>query len=956
MISRRILRTGVLAVAGALLVYAVSGFLVVPAVLKWQLLKNIRERLGRPASLASTRFNPFTLELRLAGFDMRDRDSSALASFDTLVINLGAASLVRRAVDIEEFRLIRPAGVVRVNAAGNLAAVDLFQRDSTMPVDTARSAPPRLLVEHLLVADGSVQYVDESRTPRYEESFKDLTLNMEGLSTIPNEKGDHVLTVNFASGAQLRWEGKNVVEPLQLEGTLELSNVRLAKVSEVFGRAYPLIVTDGRGAATLPYSITQGPDRGLVATLSRASYRISGLTARPPGADSEWVRLPSVEVDGVSLEWPRRAATIDLVLATDPWIRAAREANGTLNWSHIIEAMPADTAAPDTAPAWNAVIKTVEMRNGSASIADRAVRPAANFAITDANLSMGPVGSDSTMPAQLEWSAVLGKGTRLSGKGSMTRFPKATDMELGLTDLDLRMVKPYLPPIPVQLAGGRVSVNGRARMTAGRPATTFDGRARIDRLAVNDSTGQPLLAWKRLSATGIRYTQGPDLLRIRKVELDQPFARIAISRDRTMNLMQLVPADTTSREFPYEILDITFANGEVDFSDESLILPFRTRIDSTHGSIKDVASFGGTAGTLEMEGQIEDYGLARASGTIRINDPFAATDIKAAFRNINMATLTPYSAQFAGYAISAGRLDIDMDYRVKDRMLQADHRIIATNLTLGDKVEGGESPGFLVKLAISLMKDKDGKIKLDVPVEGTVDDPQFSYKGIVWQAMKQMLGKVATAPFRFLGKLLGIGGDDIELVDFDPGRSDLIPPEQQKLDSLVAELGRKPELTLSVEGRYDSISDTRAIRELKLERKIQAQRDSSGKKAAADTSTSRLARILEKLYENQRGKASLDSMRDAFRTAADADTAKKGRKYDPGPFYTALREQLTMAETVEPGELQSLGKARGDAIVTALTAGGSVEASRVSATDPQPVKKKKSGSSRVPSEMAMDAK
>lgn len=952
----RVLRTGARAAAGGLLLYALSGFLLVPAILKWQLLKNIRERLGRPASLSSSRFNPFTLEFRLAGFDLRDRDSTPLASFDTLVVNLGAASLLRRAVDIEEFRLIRPAGVVRVNAQGDLAAVDMFQRDSGAPVDTVRRRSPRLLVERLLVADGRIQYVDESRNPRHEEEFRDLTLTMEGLSTIPNEEGDHVLTVNFASGAELRWEGRNVVEPLQLEGTLQVSNVRLAKVSEVFGNAYPLVVTDGRGAATLPYSIVQGHDGGLVATLSRASYRLSGLTARPRGADSEWVRLPSVEVEGVSLEWPRRTATIERLLATDPWFRAGREPDGTMDWSRIVKAMPADSAPTDTAPAWNAVVRSVEVRNGSATITDRAVRPSAAFAISAVNVAAGPVGSDSTVPARVEWSALLGKGTRLEGKGTMTRFPRLVDVELGVANLDLRMLKPYLPPIPVQLAGGQVSVNGRATVKEGRPATTFDGRARIDRLAVNDSTGEPLLAWKRLNAAGIRYTHAPDLLRIRKVELEQPFARIAISRDRTMNLMQLVPADTTSSEFPYEVLDITLSEGEIDFSDESLILPFRTRIDSTRGSIKDVASFGGTAGTLEVEGQIEDYGLARTSGTIRVNDPFAATDIKAAFRNINMATLTPYSAQFAGYAIKAGRLDIDMDYRVKDRMLQADHRIIATNLTLGEAVEGGESPGFLVKLAVSLMKDKDGKIKLDVPVEGTVDDPQFSYKGIVWQGIKQVLGKIATAPFRFLGKLLGIGGDDVELVDFDPGRSDLLPPEQQKLDSLAAELARKPELTLSVEGRYDSISDTRAIRESKLELRIQAQRDSAGKKAAADTSTSRLARILEKLYEDGQGRASLDSMRDAFKAAAEADTARKGRKYDPGPFYSALREQLTLAEAVEPAELQALGKARGDAIVTAVTAGGAVEPSRVTATDPQPVKKKKSGSSRVPSEMAMDAK
>jgi len=190
------------------------------------------------------------------------------------------------------------------------------------------------------------------------------------------------------------------------------------------------------------------------------------------------------------------------------------------------------------------------------------------------------------------------------------------------------------------------------------------------------------------------------------------------------------------------VIEVLFDDAQIDFSDESLILPFRTDIDSTRGAIRDVASFGGTPGSLELEGKVGQYGLARASGTLMINDPFAATVIKADFRNVDMVALTPYSAQFAGYSIKEGKLDLDLNYKIQSRQLQADHHIVATDLQLGDKVEGGESPGFLVKLAISLMKDREGKIKLDVPVEGTVDDPEFSYKGIVWKAIKQILGKM----------------------------------------------------------------------------------------------------------------------------------------------------------------------------------------------------------------------
>jgi outer membrane protein OmpA-like peptidoglycan-associated protein len=403
-----------------------------------------------------------------------------------------------------------------------------------------------------------------------------------------------------------------------------------------------------------------------------------------------------------------------------------------------------------------------------------------------------------------------------------------------------------------------------------------------------------------------------------------------------------------------------FADAEIDFSDQSLILPFRTTIDSATATIRDVASFGGTPGSLELEGLVDRDGLARASGSLHVADPFAATDVKMEFRNLDLSHFTPYSAQFAGYAIKSGRLDLDMRYRVLERQLDADHHIVAKDLALGDKVEGGESPGFLVKVAISLMKDKDGRITLDVPVTGSVDDPQFSYRGIVWKAMKQMLGKVATAPFRFLGKLLGIGGDAPELVDFDPGRSDLIPPEREKMDSLAAELGRKPDLVLKIEGRYDSISDAAALREAKLEALLTQRRDSmfAGKKQG-DTSSTALGRTLESLYADIFSQPALDSLRDSLKTVVASDTVKRRKPrggYETPAYFTQLRERMLLRQEVPPDELVQLARARATSIVAALASAGLADSSRMEVLEPSPVKKKKEGSPRISSELAMDAK
>jgi hypothetical protein len=539
---------------------------------------------------------------------------------------------------------------------------------------------------------------------------------------------------------------------------------------------------------------------------------------------------------------------------------------------------------------------------------------------------------------------------------------------VAVDDVDLRLAERYLPAgAPISIGGGRAGLQGKLALSTGRPATRFTGTASVRDVAVRDSTGEPLVSWRTLQANGVEFTQAPDLLRIRRVVVREPFARVAISRERELNLMQVsrrLMTDTAATEppVPYEVVEVAFERGVVDFSDESLVLPFRTTIDSAHAVVRDVASFGGTPGSLALEGRVEPDGLARAEGSLQLADPFAATDVKVVFRNLDLSRFTPYSAQFAGYAIRSGRLDMDLHYRIRARALEADHHVVAKQLTLGDKVEGGESPGFLVKLAVSLMKDRQGNITLDVPVSGTVDDPQFSYRGIVWTAMKQMLGKVATAPFRFLGKLLGIGGEAPELVDFDPGRSDLIPPEREKLDSLAAELGRKPELLLRVEGRYDPQSDTEALREGKLQALLDARRDSLFKgKATADSGGTTLGRTLESLYATLHSPTALDSLRDSMKLALqDAPLAKGQRKprhgYESAGYFEALRARMLADQAVDSMELAALARARAEGVLAALRQAGLADSGRVELLPPAPVKRKKEGSPRIASELVMDAR
>jgi hypothetical protein len=188
-------------------------------------------------------------------------------------------------------------------------------------------------------------------------------------------------------------------------------------------------------------------------------------------------------------------------------------------------------------------------------------------------------------------------------------------------------------------------------------------------------------------------------------------------------------------------------------------LPFGTRIHSLKGAFNGISTQPGALAELEIDGQVDEYGLARAVGQVDLFDPTGFMDIKTVFRNVEMANLTPYSATFAGRKIDSGKLSLDLEYKIKQRQLLGENQIIMDKLTLGERVESPTAKNLPLDLAIAILQDSNGKIDLGLPVSGSLDDPQFSYGRHHLESHRQYLTKIVTAPFRALGALFGGGGE-----------------------------------------------------------------------------------------------------------------------------------------------------------------------------------------------------
>jgi hypothetical protein len=197
-----------------------------------------------------------------------------------------------------------------------------------------------------------------------------------------------------------------------------------------------------------------------------------------------------------------------------------------------------------------------------------------------------------------------------------------------------------------------------------------------------------------------------------------------------------------------------------------------------------------------------------------------------AFTNANtqLTPLTGYTEKYVGHPLQKGRLSTSLHYRVEGKKLEAENKVHLDQLTLGPRNNSPDATSLPVKLGVTLLKDHNGLIELDVPVTGNFDDPKFRLGPIILQVIGNLLVKAATSPFKLLGGLVGGGGDELSFVEFMPGSTNVVEGEMDKLGKLAAALGKRPALNLEIEGVVNPVADREALAKLKLHEQLKARR------------------------------------------------------------------------------------------------------------------------------------
>lgn len=924
-----------------------------------------------------------TPEVRLSGtlrFDKLELDSPQQQPILTLERGSLALTDVEPLLSRYDFGAMQLDGarLWYTQTAGGHSNFDSLMAPAKPTAKGTKPAPATdLRIASLALQDSMFHYADAGK---HALELGKLHGNIAGLSLTAAPAAMLDLAGEL-DGGSIAAKGTLDLAASKLAAALTLQQVGLAPLQGIAGMPLDGHTAGGKLSATGDVKLDWGKTFNV--QLANTHATVADFALRPH-AKGEAVPVAWKQLNATldSFDLAGHTAQVGAVTADGLDLDVQRDANQRINVLELFASKPARGVAATKSPAWRWSVARVGFRQATVAFTDHA---AGSKPVTvkldrlDGSLDQLSDKLDVASPVQL--AGAIGRGT-FKLAGTLHPSPLAADLKVETRRLGIAAFEPYIGvPLNVTLSRAAITSRGQLRYDAhgATPQIAYRGDAALDNVSIQDKlTGDDFLRWRSLAATRLdaTYGSGTPRIDIGNLTLTAFYARMIINANGRLNISDVIanpaaspvsvtrannvwsatpaPAATASvthaasTAIPavagsiagatstaaapaadIHIGGITLAYGQLNFTDNFIKPNYTANLTQLHGKI---GAFGTTPNAppaaITLEAALNDNSPVAINGSMNPLQPEAQLDVTGKATGVELDRVSAYSARYTGYPITAGKLNADVHYTLDQRKLAANNHFFITQLTFGDRDESPSAKHLPVKLAVALLKDSQGNIDINLPVSGSLDDPQFSIGGLLWRAAVGLITKAVTAPFRLLGAAFGGGQhEDLDFVAFAPGSAVLDKDAQARLTQIAALLAKKPGLTLQLTGRVDPAKDITGLRKVTVEDMLKRAKvlDTDGKHA--DTSPVALAAV----------QITPDEYVKYLKRAYKHDDFKgKPRDYLglKLPEPAEMRKLMEDHVPTDPDALKALAERRADA-VHAWLAAGRLAANRIAMEPPK---------------------
>lgn len=744
------------------------------------------------------------------------------------------------------------------------------------PVSAPATTPMVFTLDNAKIVGATVRVEDraasgpDSGGTIFRTELKDLHLEARDISNAPDAIADVALDFITDAGEKSSHRDRVRLSPFELEGRIVAENFLVARYSPYFGAQLPGgEVRNGRVDATVQYKLKTGSGEPQIDLLAESLVlREFELAIRDQKQSA--IKVPRLALSTVAIAPADRSINIGALESSGAAFALVKDRKGKLDVLGMLgESAPENAAAktpkPSKAPeppatkpaapdkAWVVALNRLALDNWTVRFEDRTQGTPIVMLAEGIKLNAEGLSTAKGASTKIDLGASVNKHGRLGVTGTVGLDPLKGELRLDLRSVDLLPLQPYVvEQVNIAISRGNLSTRGAVAFETARDGS-FKARFRGD-LGVNNfasidkAQAADFLRWRTLGISGIDVRTAPFALSVTEIALSDFYTRLILDEKGQLNLREIRPrpqgeeaatppsenappaagakAETTlppppAEPPPISIGKIAIKQGNIAFSDRFIRPNYDANLTGMEGELVGLSSDPSTIAKLDLRGKVDNAAPVTVAGQLNLFRQDRFLDIAASVKDFELTGVSAYSGKYVGYGIQKGKLSADLKYKIEDRKLTATNRIFLDQLTFGDRVDSPTALDLPVNLAVSLLKNSRGEIDLDMPVGGSLDDPEFSVAGIVIKAIINLIGKALTSPFSLLGSMFG-GGEELSYVEFLPGRISFDKSTSEKVEKLARALSDRPALKLEITGHADPATDPDGIRKVLLERSIKA--------------------------------------------------------------------------------------------------------------------------------------
>jgi hypothetical protein len=860
---------------GLLLIYIVVGFLILPPIVRGVAVKQISKLIDREVSIEKVKINPFVLSTTIRGLLIKDKDGQPFVSWDEVYVNLQFSSFLGHAWVFKEISTSRPFVHVQMNKDYTFNFSDIitkFAPNAPAAVPKTPGKPLVLHVERLHLVGASAALADFTPREPFKRMVGPVDITLDDFRTDPDNKNPYSFSGTTDAGEQISWSGFFYLTPLRSRGELKLFNFTLNKYAPLYQDLVRFEIRDGSFGLDAKYHFEMSATN-LVAAVDDAAFGLRDFKLGAPGDSNNIADLPLLNVTGAKADFASRHASVDSMKVDGGKFLLRRARDNSVNVVELAKPAASAANAPggilfllrsvtnavavllNSTNLWSGTIRSVAVTNCTLHLEDDVNSRPARLDLSDITLDAKNISNVPGTNLMVELSLRWNTNGSIKTVTTASFLPPTADIQLDLDQLDLGTLDPYLEPkLNLYILGSKAGLHGKISLRTpkdGLPQVTFRGDASLDDFQTVDGVmADDLVKWDSIGFHGIDANLNPQSVSIREIDVNGAYARLVIETNQMINLFNALrmtntnapatnetkaadaqksaapppTATNTAAALPQMAIGaIIMTNTAVSFTDRSISPNVNLTIQSVSGRIAGLSTEQLQHADIALNAMIDGVGPASITGTI---NPFSGTqtnDIKVSVKDMDLTPASPYAGRFAGYRIAEGKLNLDLAYELVGKKLESKNVITLDQFTFGEKVDSPDATHLPVRLAVAILKDRDGRIVLDVPIEGSIDDPKLRIGKVVERAIMNILEKVATSPFSLLGALFGGGGEELGWQDFTAGSAELTAVDKQKLDSLVKGLFARPALQLEISGSVEPDGDREGLQRAALDRELRTR-------------------------------------------------------------------------------------------------------------------------------------